>query len=120
MNLSFRGFSPTNEQEALFALSNGGPYVLQCGFGTEVENAGKWQDPPEGRSFDFASVPLLRPSSSTMIKLSPPGGTGRWRAVAQCERHYDDTDAGRRRRDFDWYVRKKAFIDTAHSEGISR
>ena len=121
VSLAFQGLAQGGEdKQGLFVLSNGGPYTLRCGVGTEVEQSGEWHDPPEGRSFDFASLPLLLPKAATTINVSPPSGTGMWRAVVQCERHYDDTGLGRKKRDFDWYVRKKAFIDTARSEGIVR
>jgi hypothetical protein len=121
VTLSFEGFGASkNDTQALFLISNGGPFTLHCGVGTEVKDAGEWQDPPEGRSFDFASVPLLPPRTATTINIARPGGTGVWRAVVQAERYYENTDAGRRKRDFDWYVRKKAFLDTSRSEEISR
>ena len=119
VTLAFQRFG-ANQTQAMFVISNGGPFPLHCGVGTEVKDSGKWLDPPEGRSFDFDALPLLPPRTATNIEIAPPGGTGLWRAVVQAERYYDNTDTGRRRRDVDWYVRKKAFLDTIRSEGISR
>ena len=121
VTLFFQKFDSTAEQPlALFVISNGGPFVLRCGVGTEVKQSGKWRDPPEGRSFDFESVPLLAPRTATTIRVRPPSGSNTWRAVVDCERYCEDTTAGRRKRDFDWYVRKKAFIEIVRSESISQ
>jgi len=94
--------------------------LLESGVRTEVNDSNRWRDPPEGRSLDFPSLPMLAPNAVTTFRLSPPGGTSVWRAAVHCMRHYAHTDTGRRQRDFDWYVRKKAFIDTTYSERISR
>jgi hypothetical protein len=110
----------TNRDVAFFLLSNGGPYESECVVYYEVEVSGRWEEPPGGRSVDRPSIPILPPATMTTFSLSPPGGTNSWRAAVNCARHYPNTDAGRRRLDFDWYVRKNAFIDTTYSQGISR
>jgi hypothetical protein len=121
VTLSFQKFDSTPDHPlALFVISNGGPFVLRCGVSTEVKQSGKWHDPPEGRSLEFESVPLLAPKTATTVRVRPPSGSNTWRAVVDCERYYEDTTSGRRKRDFDWYVRKKAFIEIVRSESISQ
>lgn len=118
--VSLRDLSESNSNGAMFLVSNGGPYDLECQVYSQAYLSGRWQDPPEGRSGDSPTLPVLRPATAITFRLSPPSGTGSWRAAVHCMRHYGNTDGGRRRFNFDWHIRKKAFIDTSYSEGITR
>ena len=120
VNISFPDLPESNTNGAMFLLSNGGPFELECQVYSQVYVSGRWREPSEGRSMDFPPLPVLQPTTAIIFRLSPPGGTDSWRAAVHCMRHYPNTDGGRRRFNFDWYVRKKAFIDTSYSERVSR
>jgi hypothetical protein len=118
--LSIQHLETNDESEtvAVVAITNAGSYVLRFGLGTEVKRVGKWQDPPDGRSFAFDSDPIL-PSTARVVRVAVPHRDP-CRVVALCDKFYPATRFGRARFDFDWYVRKRAFIESFYSSEILR
>jgi hypothetical protein len=71
VNISFRDLPESNTNGAMFLLSNGGPYELECQVYSQVYVSGRWRESPEGRSMDFTTLPVLQPT--TALRRCPSG-----------------------------------------------
>src|SRR4030095_13770264 len=93
VSVSVRGFQTNTfgQREALVAITNYGPHVLQLATGTEIRGANGWEYSsrlPNHSALAVEAAPTLPPGTGRVVAVPDPAAAAPWRVFAFCQVRY--------------------------------
>ncbi len=123
VSVSLRGYQTNafGQREALVAITNAGPHVLQLATGTEIRKASGWEDSSglaNHRTLVVATDPILRPGTEQVVAVADPQAGAAWRVFAFCHMSYPQDWTGKLGFIADGYVLKRKPFDRFYTSEI--
>ena len=123
VSVSVRGYQTNafGQREALVAITNAGPHILQVGTGTQIRGAGGWQDASgltNHMAFTLDADPTLRPGTERLFAVSDPQAGVPWRVFAFCQKRYVQRWTAQLGVIADGYVLKRRLAETFYTSEI--
>ena len=121
--VSLRGFQTNafGQREALVAITNAGPHVLQLSTGTEIRRSSGWGDSSgltNHTTITQGADPTLRPGTERVVAVADPQVGAAWRVFAFCHLSYPQDWTGKLGFIADGYVFKRKAFDKFYTSEI--
>jgi hypothetical protein len=125
VSVSVRGFQTNTfgQREALVAITNSGPHVLQLATGTEIRGANGWKDSSGSVNHTTIAIetdPTLPPGTGRVIAVPDPAAATPWRVFAFCQVQYPEGWSGKIGFIVDGYLLKRRPVEKFYTSEISQ
>src|SRR5262245_1914574 len=125
VSVSVRGFQTNTfgQREALVAITNAGPHVLQLATGTEIRGANGWKNSSGFANHTTLAIeadPVLQPGTGRVIAVPDPGAAAPWRVFAFCQVRYSEGWSGKIGFVVDGYLLKRRPVEKFYTSEISQ
>ena len=116
VSVSLRGYQTNafGRREALVAITNAGPHILQVSAGTEICGASGWEDSSgltNHMTLTLDADPTLRPGAERVLAVPAPPAGAPWRVFAYCAMSYTQDWTGQLRFIADGYILKRRIVE---------
>src|SRR4030095_13513541 len=116
VSVSVRGFQTNafGQREALVAITNHGPHVLQLATGTEIRGANGWKDSSGLANHTTIAIdadPTVPPGTGRVVAVPDPAATAPWRVFAFCQVRYSEGWSGKFGFIVDGYLLKRRPVE---------